>query len=227
MSRRPYRKRNCNKLSQFRWTSTKVILTEKTSAGYNSMMTQGFKRGGKKKSRRSLTYPFFSLSSNSKPQLGAPAQTWRQYSMHGSKVTSWRKKLHWTNEDSNFLGSSFSNRDNVITPIQFRESQTQHHKRWFLFKNRPSIFTSIAPVLLDRQTKSVELLQYWNQQATLCPNQQCLIHHIQVQKPILVVATDHSSIISIDNNITDKIIRSLMYDRKIVGRKMEPGGTPE
>ena len=35
-----------------------------------------------------------------------------------------RKKLHRTNQGSNFLGGSFSNRDNVRAPIQFRrESQ--------------------------------------------------------------------------------------------------------
>ena len=41
-----------------------------------------------------------------------------------------RKKLHRTNQGSNFLGGSFSNRDNVTTPIQFRrESQLHHLKR--------------------------------------------------------------------------------------------------
>ena len=34
------------------------------------------------------------------------------------------------NKSSNFLGGSFSNRDNVRAPIQFRrEGQRQHHKR--------------------------------------------------------------------------------------------------
>ena len=32
-----------------------------------------------------------------------------------------RKKLHRTNQGSNFLGGSFSNRDNVRVPIQFKE----------------------------------------------------------------------------------------------------------
>ena len=48
-----------------------------------------------------------------------------------------RKKLHRTNEGSNFLGGSFSNRDNVRVPIQFRrKSQPQHLKSWFFLKNR-------------------------------------------------------------------------------------------
>ena len=43
------------------------------------------------------------------------------------------KKLHRTNQSSNFLGGSFSNRDNVRSSIQFRrEDQPQHLKRWFL-----------------------------------------------------------------------------------------------
>ena len=42
----------------------------------------------------------------------------------------WRKKIHRTNQGSNFLGGNFSNRDNVRVPIQFRgESQPQHLKR--------------------------------------------------------------------------------------------------
>ena len=41
-----------------------------------------------------------------------------------------RKKLYRMNQSSNFLGGSFSNRDNVRAPIQFgRESQSQHLKR--------------------------------------------------------------------------------------------------
>ena len=43
---------------------------------------------------------------------------------------SLEKKLHKTNQSSNFLGGSFSNRDNIRAQIQFRrESQTQHPKR--------------------------------------------------------------------------------------------------
>ena len=52
-----------------------------------------------------------------------------------------RKKLHRTNQGSNFLGGSFSNSDTVRYPIQFRkEIQTQHLKRLFLLKNRPFNF---------------------------------------------------------------------------------------
>ena len=63
-----------------------------------------------------------------------------------------RKKLHRTNQGSYFLGGSFSNRDNVRAPIQFRgESQSQH----IYSRTDPSIFTSIAPVLLDLSNKTI------------------------------------------------------------------------
>ena len=50
-------------------------------------------------------------------------------------------KLHKTNLGSNFLGGSFSSRDNVRAPIQLRkESQHQHLKIRFFLKNRPMHF---------------------------------------------------------------------------------------
>ena len=55
-----------------------------------------------------------------------------------------RKKLHRMNKDLNFLGGSFSNRDNVRAPIQFiRERQPKRPR------TDPSSFTSITLVLLD------------------------------------------------------------------------------
>ena len=52
-----------------------------------------------------------------------------------------RKKLHRTNQGSNFLGGSFSNRDNVRAPIQIRgKRQPQHLKRLFFLKKRPIFF---------------------------------------------------------------------------------------
>ena len=52
-----------------------------------------------------------------------------------------RKKLHRTNQGSNFAGDNFSNRDYVRAPILFRrERQPQPLKRWFFLKNRPIHF---------------------------------------------------------------------------------------
>ena len=45
----------------------------------------------------------------------------------------------------------------------------------------------------DSNTKAVEFFQPWNWQATSCPGQQCLFDHIEIQKPIRVVATDQMS----------------------------------
>ena len=61
-------------------------------------------------------------------------------------------KIHRTNQGLNFLGGSFSNRDDLGGAlIQIEgESHPQHFKNDFSSKTDPSIFTSIAPVLLDR-----------------------------------------------------------------------------
>ena len=66
-----------------------------------------------------------------------------------------RKKLRRTNHSMNFLGGSFSNRDNVRAPIQFRrEGQSQHLNDDFSSRTDLSIFTSIASVLLDWSNKT-------------------------------------------------------------------------
>ena len=67
-----------------------------------------------------------------------------------------RQKLHRNNQGSNFLGGSFSNRDNVRAPIPFRrESQPKYLKRWFFLKNGPSHF-HISSTSVVRPVK-------WNQ----------------------------------------------------------------
>ena len=46
-----------------------------------------------------------------------------------------------TNQGSNYLGDSFSIRDIVRAPIQFKREKYSHHlQRWFSFKNRPIHF---------------------------------------------------------------------------------------
>ena len=60
-----------------------------------------------------------------------------------------RKKFDRTSQGSNFLESSFSNRDNSRAPIQFRrERQSQHLQSWFSSRAEPPIFTSIGQELL-------------------------------------------------------------------------------
>ena len=66
-----------------------------------------------------------------------------------------RKKYHRNNQSFYFLRGSFSNRDNIRATIQFRrESQPQHLKDDFSSRTDMSIFTLIAPVLLDQSKKT-------------------------------------------------------------------------
>ena len=62
-----------------------------------------------------------------------------------------RKKLHWTNQGTNFLGCSFSNRDNVRAPIQFSNLEDKVNpsilKDGFSSWTDPSILSSIEQVL--------------------------------------------------------------------------------
>ena len=64
-----------------------------------------------------------------------------------------RKKLHRTNQGSNFLGANFSNRNDVRAPIQFRrESQPLYLKRWFFLKKWPIHF-QISSTSVSRPVK--------------------------------------------------------------------------
>ena len=50
--------------------------------------------------------------------------------MSTSPDTTAKRNLYRTNQGSNFLEGSFSNKDNVRAPVKFgRESQSQHLKR--------------------------------------------------------------------------------------------------
>ena len=95
--------------------------------------------------------------------------------------------------------------DNVRDPIQFRTELSN--------------FTSIAPVLLNWSNKTSRVFPALKSTSHFLPEFKCLIDQIQVQKPILVVATDQSSIISIDSSIMDNMIRKAInvnFSRKSV-----------
>ena len=71
-----------------------------------------------------------------------------------------RKELYRINQGYNFLGGSFNNRDNVRAQIQFKEKVNPSIlKGNFSSRAEPSIFTSIAPVLLDLLKVAVEFFQ--------------------------------------------------------------------
>ena len=66
-----------------------------------------------------------------------------------------RKKFHRTNQGSNFLGGSFSNRDNVRAPSNLEEKVSPSILKYdFSSKTDPYIFTSITPVLFDWSNKT-------------------------------------------------------------------------
>ena len=131
-----------------------------------------------------------------------------------------RKKLHRTNESSNFVGGSFSNRDNVRVPIQFRrEGQPKHLKILFFLKNRPIHF-HINRTIVIRQVKqnqlsfpsikinkplltpvySVSQIRFkFRSQFKLLPQIRCLIT-LRIE----------SSIISIDSNMTNNFARKVI-----------------
>ena len=61
----------------------------------------------------------------------------------------WRKKRHRINQGSNFLGSSFSNTDNVRAATQFRrERKPSILNNDFSSRTDPFIVTLITPLLL-------------------------------------------------------------------------------
>ena len=128
-----------------------------------------------------------------------------------------RKKR--TNQGSNLLGSSFTNRGNIRAPIQFwRERQPQYLKKWFFLKNRPVHFytNNISVIWLVKQNK----LNF------ACTSLLCLVDYIQAQNQFqllpqikcLIIFRVESRTISIDGNITDS--------RKGVGPRIELWGTP-
>ena len=72
-----------------------------------------------------------------------------------------RKKLYRINQGYNFLGGNFNNRDNVrAQPNLEKKVNPSILKGNFSSRTKPSIFTSIAPVLLDQLKVAVEFFQH-------------------------------------------------------------------
>ena len=65
-----------------------------------------------------------------------------------------RKKLHITDQGSNFLGDSLRIKDIVRAPIQFKRDSLITFKDNFSSRTDPFTLTSIAPELLDRSSKT-------------------------------------------------------------------------
>ena len=125
------------------------------------------------------------------------------------------------NQCSNFLGVSFSNRDNARTPIRFRKKKDNPRilKNDFSSKADPSISTSTGPMLLDWSNKTSWVFP------TILINKPlpAPVHRVsQVRFKIsgqlyllpqircLITLWEKSSMINIDSNITDNIIRKVI-----------------
>ena len=65
-----------------------------------------------------------------------------------------RKKLHRTNQGSNYLRGSFSNRD-VAAPNLEDKDNPSLLKNYFSSKTDPSITISLAQVLLDQSNETI------------------------------------------------------------------------
>ena len=161
-----------NQLSQFRCSSTKVVPIEKTLTDYIFRMSRGFKKDNNWRIS-SPTYPFLWFILNFQVAVGSTSLG-KTTVFHARPSNLWRKKLYRENHDSNFLGGSFSNRDNVRASIQFKKS-----------------IAPIAPILLERSNEdscvfpALKLASYFLPQSTQCP-----IDQIQAQQPFPTVATD-------------------------------------
>ena len=86
----------------------------------------------------SIAYPAIpSTTRSTSPDMTTVFHTWPYGRFIEIQSNLRRKETHRTNQGSNFLVGSFSNRDNVRALIKFRrESQPQHLKRCFFLKNR-------------------------------------------------------------------------------------------
>ena len=131
-----------------------------------------------------------------------------------------RKTLHRTNQGCNFLGGSFRNRRNVRAPFQLRKkSQSQHLKIRIFLKNRCIPF-HINSTSVIRPVKPKELIFSCFEINKPIPAPVHSVSQIRfkfrsqfwllAQIRYLITIRIETSIISIDNNITDNIIRKVI-----------------
>ena len=104
-----------------------------------------------------------------------------------------RKNVHRMNQGSHFLESSFSNRDSVRAPIQFRrERQSQHQFfKKMIFKNRSIRFCINSTRVVNCSNEPSLVFPALKSTIHFLPQSIVSIGQIQVQKPTLVAATNH------------------------------------
>ena len=186
-------------------------------------MSHGFKRGSKRKTNSpTYTYIFVvypTILSSSQPRHNSiPWKVvWQIY--RDTEQPHLKETLHRTDQGSNFLGGSLSNRD-VRAPIQFRrERQPQHLKRLFFLKNRPIHF-QINSNKVIRLVKQNNLSFSRIEINKLLPASEHSVLYIRFkftsqfwflpQIRCLITLRVESSTISIDSNITYNIIRKVI-----------------
>ena len=73
-----------------------------------------------------------------------------------------RNFIEWI-KASIFQGSSFSNRDNITAPIQFRgESQHQHLQRWYFLKSRPISGVTLLSEHSPSQASEIDYIEIFS-----------------------------------------------------------------
>ena len=123
-----------------------------------------------------------------------------------------RKKHHETNQGSNFLEGRFNNRDDPNFNLKEKVNPSIL-KDYFSSRKDPSIFTSIAPMLLDPSNETSWIFPALIQQSTSCPSpvtgKSKLIYQT-LDLPDLITLRAESSIIIIDSYNTNNIIRKVI-----------------
>ena len=162
-----------------------------------------------------LTYSTFSFFIQHLPRHDKSSSCMAVWQIYRYRATL-RKKLHRTNQGSNFVGGNFSNRDYVRAPILFRrERQPQHLKRWFFLKNRPIHFhiNSASVIRAVKRNKlsfsSIEIKKPLPAPVhSISQIRFKFSGHLQLLPQIrhLFILRVQCSTISIDSNITDGII---------------------
>ena len=155
-------------------------------------MSQWFKRGSNWRTN-SPVYPFSQLIKQFQvaTRRTSPDKTLVFHASVYGRFIEIQSNFRRKNQNSNFLRGSFSNIDNVRTPIQFgREIQPQHLK-WLFFLRDRHVHIYIISTSVNRPVKRNQLSSSSIEINKPLPAPvQCLVDQIQVQNPILVAAID-------------------------------------
>ena len=117
-----------------------------------------------------------------------------------------KKKLNRTNQGSNFLVDSFSNRDNVRAPIQFGNPSILQDD--FSPELDSSIFTSIAPQWIGRSNELSWVVSPSKSTSHFLPYSTVFRMSGSISEANLSCC-HRSDACNIDSNVTENIIRKV------------------